>query len=128
MKTLLALLLFIVLFTGFYVILSASGRVSNSLYCAIFEWKDRKLWKKLIKDCDKFKYVPSVYKTLGKRFISDCGNYEVIVWDNASVIDEGLCSVHNIRSNKCILSPFDKKMSKILANKLFSKLDSNEGA
>lgn len=119
--------LFAVLFIGFYFILSASGKVSNSFYCAIFERKDRKLWKKFIKDCDKFKYVPSAYKTLGKSFISDCSNYEVVVWDNTSFID-GLCSVHDVRSNDCILSPFDEKMSKILANKLLSKLDSNEGA
>ena len=119
--------LFIILFTGFYIVLSASGKVSNSLYCAIFERKDRKLWKKFIKDCDKFKYIPTVYKTLGKCFISDCGNYEVVVWDNTSFIDS-LCSVHDVRSNDCILSPFDEKMSKILANKLLSKLDSNEGA
>lgn len=115
--------LFIVLFTGFYVALSAFGKVSNSLYCAIFERKDRKLWKKLIKDCDKFKYVPSIYRTLGKCFISDCGNYEVVVWDNTSVIEKGLCSVHDIRSNNCILSPFDKKMSKILADKLLKRYE-----
>lgn len=115
--------LFIVLFTGFYVALSVFGKVSNSLYCAIFERKDRKLWKKLIKDCDKFKYVPSIYKTLGKHFISDCGNYEVVVWDNTSVsvIEEGLCSVRDIKSNNCILIPFDKKMSKILADKLLKR-------
>lgn len=112
--------LFIVLFFGFYV-LSSSGKVSNSLYCAIFEWKDRKLWKKFIKDYDNFQYVPSIYKTLGKRFISDCGNYEVVVWDNTSFID-GLCSVRDVRSGKCILSHFDRKMSKILADKLLEKI------
>lgn len=114
--------LFIVLFVGFYIVLSAFGKISNSFYCAIFERKDRKLWKKLIKDCDKFKYVPSVYETLEKSFISDCGKYEVIVWDNTLVIYEGLCSVHDTKSNNCILSPFDKKMSKILADKLLKKI------
>lgn len=114
--------LFVVLFTGFYVVLSASGKVSNNLYCAIFEWKDRKLWKKFIKNCDKFRYVPSIHRALGKRFISDCGNYEVVVWDNTSVVDEGLCSVHDVKSDECILSPFDERMSKILADKLLEKI------
>lgn len=114
--------LLIVLFAG-YIVLSAFGKVSNSLYCAIFEREDRKLWKKLIKDCDKFKYVPSVYKTLGKSFISDCGKYEVVVWDNTSIIEEGLCSVHDTKSSNCILSPFDEKMSKILADKLLKKYE-----
>ena len=57
---------------------------------------------------------------LGKSFISDCSNYEVVVWDNTSFID-GLCSEHDVRSNDCILSPFDEKMSKILADKLLKK-------
>ena len=110
-----------VLFIGFYLILSTTRIICNSLYCAIFERKDRKLWKKFIKDYDNFRYVPSIYKTLGKRFISDCGNYEVIVWDNTSV-GKGLCSVHDVKLDDCILSPFDKKMSKILADKLLEKI------
>ena len=120
------IVLFIVLFTGFYLILSAPGKVSNNLYCEIFERKDRRLWRKFIKDYDNFKLL--YFDNFGKEFISNCDNYKVIVWGNSSPIEGGLCSVHNAKTDECILSTFDKKMSRILANKLLSKLDSNEGA
>jgi hypothetical protein len=121
MKTLLALSLFAVLFIGFYFILSA-----NCVSCAIFNWKERKLWRKFIKDYNNFKLLSS--DNSGKEFISNCGNYIVIIWDNSSFIEKGLCSVHDAKTDDCILSTFDKRMSKILANKLLSKLNSNEGA
>lgn len=122
MKTLLALSLFALLFIGFCFILSSS----NNLFCAIINRKDRKLWRKFIRDYDKFKFLYS--DNFGKEFISNCGNYRVIIWSNSSFIEEGLSSVHNTKTDECILSTFDKRMSRILANKLLSKLDSNEGA
>ena len=118
--------LFAVLFIGFYFILSANCGFSNNLFCAIFNWKERILWRKFIKDYNNFKLFSS--DNSGKEFISNCGNYVVIIWDNSSFIEKGLCSVHDAKTNECILSFFDKRMSKIMANKLLSKLDSNEGA
>lgn len=126
MKTLLALSLFAVLFIGFYFILSANCGFSDNLSCAIFNWKERKLWRKFIRDYNNFKLLSS--DNSGKEFISNCGNYIVIIWDNSSFIEKGLSSVHNAKTDECILSTFDKRMSKILANKLLSKLNSNEGA
>lgn len=126
MKTLLALSLFAVLFIGFYFILSANCGFSDNLSCAIFNWKERKLWRKFIRDYNNFKFLSS--DNFGKEFISNCGNYTVIIWDNNPFIEKGLCSVHDAKTDECILSSFDKRMSKILANKLLSKLDSNEGA
>ncbi len=122
MKTLLALSLFGLLFIGFYFILSSC----DNFYCAIINRKERRLWRKLIRDYNNFKLLSS--DNSGKEFISNCGNYRVIIWDNSSFIEKGLCSVHDANTAKCILSSFDKRMSKILANKLLSKLDSNEGA
>lgn len=122
MKTLLALSLFALLFIGFCFILS----LSDNLFCAIFNWKDRRLWRKFIRDYDNFKFLYS--DNSGKEFISNCGNYRVVVWGNSSFIEEGLSSVHNAKTDECILSTFDKRMSRILANKLLSKLDSNERA
>ena len=81
---------------------------------------------KFIRDYNNFKLLSS--DNFGKEFISNCGNYRVIIWDNSSFIEKGLCSVHDAKTDECILSPFDKRMSKIMANKLLSKLDSNEGA
>lgn len=126
MKTLLALSLYVLLFIGFYFIWSANCGFSDNLLRIIFDWRDRRLWRKFIRDYDKFKLLYS--DNFGKEFISNCGNYRVIVWGNSSFIEEGLSSVHNAKTDECILSTFDKKMSKIMANKLLSKLDSNEGA
>lgn len=123
-KTLLALLLFALLFIGFYFILSATYGFNNNLLCVIFEWKDRRLWRKFIRDYNNFKLLSS--DNFGKEFISNCGNYIVVIWDNGSFIEKGLCSIHDVKTNECILSPFDKKMSKIMANKLLSKLDLNK--
>lgn len=124
-KTLLAFLLFALLFIGFYFILSATYEYNNLLY-EIFDWKDRRLWRKFIREYNNFKFLSS--DNFGKEFISNCGNYRVIIWSNSSFIEEGLCSIHDAKTDECILSTFDKKMSKIMANKLLSKLDSNEGA
>lgn len=126
MKTLLALLLLVLLFIGFYFILSATCGFNNNLFCIIFEWKDRRLWRKFIRDYNNFKLLSS--DNFGKEFISNCGNYIVIIWGNTSFIEKGLCSVHDAKTSDCILSTFDKRMSKMMANKLLSKLDSNEGA
>ena len=122
MKTLLALSLFGLLFIGFCFISSSS----DNLFCAIFNCKERRLWRKFIRDYNNFKFLYS--DNFGKEFISNCGNYRVIIWGNNSFIEEGLCSVHDAKTDECILSSFDKRMSKIMANKLLSKLDSNEGA
>ena len=122
MKTLLAISLFALLFIGFCFILLSS---SDNLFCAI-NCKERRLWRKFISDYNNFKLLSS--DNFGKEFISNCGNYRVIIWSNSSFIEEGLCSVHDAKTGGCILSSFDKRMSKIMANKLLSKLDSNEGA
>lgn len=126
MKILLALSLFAILFIGFYFILSATCEFNNNLLCAIFNWEDRRLWRKFIRDYNNFKLLSS--DNFGKEFISNCGNYIVIIWGNNSFIEKGLCSVHDAKTDECILSTFDNRMSKIMANKLLSKLDSNEGA
>ena len=83
-----------------------------NLYCKIFKHKDRKLWKKFIREYDNFKYINEVENS--KQFISKDNKYSAWIWEN------GYCSIHNRKTKGIILSTFDKKMSKKMADKLNS--------
>ena len=91
MKTLLALSLFVLLFIGFCFILS----LSDNLFCAIINWKDRRLWRKFIKDAhdDAYeawfsKYVLKNYPDF--RITSDLG-----VWLRSGIGDGSYeCYIH----------------------------------
>lgn len=85
---------------------------NNNLYRMVFERKDRKLWKKFIKEYQNFECVRCDNRG-NKLFYSKDNKYHIWIWHN------GLCSVFDEHS-KCLLSDFDKKMSKIMANKLNS--------
>lgn len=85
---------------------------NDNLYCMIFERKDRKLWKKFIKEYQNFECVRHDNDG-GKLFHSKDNKYHIQIWCN------GLCSVHDEHDN-CLLCYFDKKMSKIMADKLNS--------
>ena len=78
----------------------------------VFERKDRKLWEKFIKEYQNFDRVTSIDRNL-KLFFSKDDKYHIWIWRN------GLCSVFD-EDNECLLSDFDKKMSKIMADKLNS--------
>lgn len=85
---------------------------NHNLYCMVFERKDRKLWKKFIKEYQNFECV--LHDNYGdKLFHSKDNKYHICIWCN------GLCSVHD-EHDRCLLCPFDKKMSKIMADKLNS--------
>lgn len=85
---------------------------NNNLYCMVFEHKDRKLWEKFIKEYQNFECVWHDDRNL-KLFFSKDNKYHIWIWSN------GLCSVFD-EHDKCLLCDFDKKMSKIMADKLNS--------
>lgn len=81
----------------------------NYFYCEIFEYKNRKLWRKFIKDHKKFQLGGEIDGY--KLFVSDDDKYHIIIYANNT------CSIHT-RDCKCILSNFDKIMSKKMAKLL----------
>ena len=85
---------------------------NNNLYCMVFEYKDRKLWKKFIKEYQNFERITTIDRNL-KLFFSKDDKYHIWIWYN------GLCSVFD-EHDKCLLCDFDKKMSKKMADKLNS--------
>lgn len=83
---------------------------NNYLHNVIFNRKKRKLWKFIIKNVDKFEF--SRETALGKCFT--WGHYRAVIWyDNT-------CSIHI--GNECILSDFDKIMSKRMYKLLSDKV------
>lgn len=85
---------------------------NHNLYCMVFCPTQRKLWKKFIKEYQNFEYVR--HDNYGdKLFLSKDNKYHIWIWCN------GLCSVFD-EHGKCLLCDFDKKMSKIMADKLNS--------
>lgn len=87
---------------------------NNYLYNAIFNRKERKLWKFLIRNADKFDYIGT--HEIGKAFRWD--DYLVIIWfDNT-------CSIHINTSTrtKCIGTSFDKVMSNKMKDLLLAKI------
>lgn len=85
---------------------------NNDLHCMVFRRKDRKLWKKFIKEYQNFECVTPIDRNL-KLFFSKDNKYHIWIWYN------GLCSVYDEHDN-CLLCDLDKKMSKIMADKLNS--------
>ena len=85
---------------------------NNNLYCMVYCPTQRKLWKKFIKEYQNFECVR--HDNYGdKLFYSKDNKYHIWIWCN------GLCSVFD-EHGKCLLCDFDKKMSKIMADKLNS--------
>lgn len=83
---------------------------NNNLYNIIFNRKKRNFWKFIIKNVDKFEFTHET--ALGKLFV--WGDYKAVIWyDNT-------CSIHI--NNECILSSFDKVMSKRMYNLLLDKV------
>jgi hypothetical protein len=78
----------------------------------VFERKDRKLWKKFIKEYQNFECIWESSQN-NKLFVSKDNKYHIWIWEG------GLCSVFN-KHERCLLCDFDKKMSKIMADKLNS--------
>lgn len=104
-QIILAILLFAALF--FIIVM-----FNNNLYCMVFERKDRKLWKKFIKEYQNFKCIRKSSQN-NKLFFSKDNKYHIWIWYN------GLCSVFD-EHDKCLLCDFDEKMSKKMADKLNS--------
>lgn len=80
---------------------------NRNLYCAIFEHKDRKLWKYFIKNANNFKIVGS----WSNSTVLEYDEYKIWVWH-----DSKSTSVH--LEDKCVLCGFDEKMSKQMYNTL----------
>ena len=80
---------------------------NRNLYCAIFLYKDRRLWKYLIENAFQFKQTYETEKSIWFEW----NEYELFINKN----DE-LLSVH--KNDDCILSYFDEKMS----NKMYNTL------
>ena len=80
---------------------------NRNLYCAIYYHKDRKLWKYLITNAFQFKQTYETEKSIWFEW----DGYELFVWKNDELI-----SVH--KNDECVLSHFDKKMSKQMYNTL----------
>ena len=80
---------------------------NRNSYCAIFMYKDRKLWKYLIENAFQFNQTNEIEKSIWFEW----NNYELFVQKN----DE-LVSV--FKNDECILSYFDYKMSKKMYNTL----------
>ena len=80
---------------------------NRNLYCAMFMYKDRRIWKYLIKNASKFKQTYESEKSI----LFEWNEYELFVHKS----DE-LVSVH--KNDECILSHFDEKMSKKMYNTL----------
>ena len=84
----------------------------NNLYCKLYLKEKRKLWQELISNVDDFHYECNW--GLNYRFSSD--NYTAYVWE------DGECSIHLKNGTTCVLSSFDKRMSRKMAELLMSKL------
>ena len=85
---------------------------NHNLYCMVFCHKERKLWKKFIKEYQNFEFVR--HDNYGEKlFYSKDNKYHIYIWCN------GFCSVFD-EYNRCLLCDFDKKMSKKMADKLNS--------
>ena len=80
---------------------------NHNLYCTVYERKDRKLWKYLIKNASQFKQT---YET-ERSIMFEWNGYKLFVWKTNELV-----SVN--KNDKCILSYFDKKMSKKMYNSL----------
>lgn len=96
------------------LVLLAVIMFNNYLYNAIFNRKDRKFWKFIIRNADKFNYICT--SKLGKEF--HWGDYIAIIWN------DNTCSIHvdtPVRV-KCLVSDFDKVMSNKMRNLLLSKI------
>ena len=85
---------------------------NHNLYCMVFCHKERKLWKKFIKEYQNFECV--WHDNDGdKLFYSKDNKYHIWIWS------KGSCSVFD-EHGKCLLCDFDKNMSKKMADKLNS--------
>lgn len=103
------IILAIILSTALFLLIAMCN---NNLYCMVFCHKERKLWKKFIKEYQNFKCITPGDRNI-KLFVSKDNKYYIWIWCN------GLCSVFD-KHEKCLLCDFDKKMSKIMADKLNS--------
>lgn len=87
---------------------------NNYLYNAVFNRKQRKLWKFFIRNADKFDYVGEL--TISKVF--RWSDYLAIIWvDNT-------CSIHTgtLTRNECLATGFDKVMSNRMKDLLLTKI------
>lgn len=104
-----SIILTILLSTALFLLIAFCN---NNLYCMVFERKNRKLWKKFIKEYQNFECVR--HDNYGdKLFYSKDKKHHIYIWC------DGSCSVFD-EHNRCLLCDFDKKMSKKMADKLNS--------
>ena len=81
----------------------------DDLFFATYRRKDRKLWKYFIDNVSNFQYQYTYDST--SLFIFD--EYTIVYWGK-----ERLTSVHLPSRHVCILSDYDEKASKSLAEKI----------
>ena len=109
-------ILFIILISIYviWLLLALILLFNNYLFNAVFNKKEREVWKFLIRNVDKFNYIGT--HEIGKAF--RWGNYLVIIWfDNT-------CSIHidTPTRKECIGTHTDKIMSNKMRDLLLTKI------
>lgn len=96
------------------ILLSLITFSNNYLYNAIFNRKQRKFWKFIIRNADKFDYIGN--SILGKSF--RWGDYIAIIWFDDT------CSIHvdTPTRRQCLVTDFDKVMSNRMRDLLLNKI------
>lgn len=104
MKEIILTILFIcIIFSIINLIILSIPTTCNYIYFH----KDWKAWKYFIKNADKFQIKDVI------------GKVEVYIWEQyeAVIRENGLCSIHT-ENGECIVSTFNKKLSKQMTAKL----------
>jgi len=88
--------------------------MNNTVYCFIFQYKEWKIWKKMIAMADEFELEFNVNNNY--HFVEPSKTFIVSVWDGERA------SIHLLSNSNCICSTFDtyhsKKLAKLLMNKI----------
>lgn len=102
-EIILTILLIGIIFSIINLIILSIPTAYNYIYCH----KDWKAWRYFIKNADKFQIEFIISKS------------EVYIWEQykAVIWEDGLCSIHT-EDGECIVSRFNEKLSKQMADKL----------
>ena len=97
-----------------YVLIMSILLCNNYLYNAICNRKERKTWKFVIRNVDKFNYIGT--NELNKKF--RWNDYIAIIWN------DNTCSIHVITPtrHKCLGTHLDKVMSNRMRDLLLTKI------
>ena len=107
-------IIIMLIFLVIWILLAFIILPNNYLYNAVFNRKQRKLQKFLIRNADKFNYIGA--HEIGKAF--RWGDYLAVIWFDDT------CSIHigtSIR-HECLATDFDKVMSNRMRDLLLTKI------